>query len=66
MGVIERVTLTYIHDYVSHRELVGTCCKAQRAQLGTLEDLELWDGEVRERSRREGMYVYTYLIYFFV
>ena len=36
VGVIERVTLKYVYYYVRNRELVGTCGKAQRAQLGTL------------------------------
>ena len=37
VGQIERVTLTYIHYHVIvYRELVGSCCIAQGAQLSAL------------------------------
>ena len=63
MGRIERVVLTYIHFHVWNRQRVGTYCISQRAQLGAL-----WKpggvrwGWMRRRLKKEGIYVYLWLI----
>ena len=46
------------------RELVGSCCIAQGAQLSAIDDLEGWDGG--GRLKRDGLYIHTELIHFLV
>ena len=56
MRPTERVALTYIHYHLWNRQLVGSCCIAQGAQLGALW---WWPREVGGgKSQREGIYVY--------
>ena len=43
---------------------MGACCTAQGAQLR--DDLERWDGAAGGRYKKEGIYVYIWMIYFVV
>ena len=60
-----RVALTYVHYHVSSRQLVGSCCISQGAQLGALERPRGWDEGQRE-AHGGGAYVYIKLIHFLV
>ena len=71
VGWTGRLGLTHIHYHVQSRQLVGSCCIAQRAQLQALwwpNRWEGWQGKVRvgRRSKREEIYENIWLIHFFV
>ena len=59
----ESGTEIYVSPYATHRELEGSCCIQHRELNPVLcDNLEGWDG-VEERLRREGIYVYLWLIH---
>ena len=58
-GRIERFGLTCIHYDVQNRQLVGSCCLAQGAQLRLCDDLEGRDGGRKEVQTWEGKYTYN-------
>ena len=45
---------------------MGTCSIAQELSLVLCDELDGWDGEVRGRSKREGLCVYIELLHFIV
>ena len=65
VGQIERVELRYIHHHLKTRQQEPA---VQRRELSTLfcDDLEGWSGGMGGRFKREGIYVYTWLIHFAV
>ena len=66
MGGTGRLGLTYIHYHVWNRQLVGSCCiitgSSNRCSVMT------WSGGMGEGEsfKREGIYVYVWLIHFAV
>ena len=64
-----------IHILPRVKQLVGTCCKAKELSSAFCSDLQGWDGGpikrggmgvFRGKSKREGIYVYIWLIHFIV
>ena len=63
---IGRLGLTCIYYHVWNRQLAGSCWIAQGAQFGALwwPRGMGWESGVGGKSKREGMYVYIWLIHF--